>query len=455
MKRFPKDFVWGVATSSYQIEGAAYEDGRGESIWDRFCQTPGKVDNFDNGDVANDHYHLYKEDVALMKGIGVDSYRFSIAWPRIFPSGEGKPNEKGMDFYKRLVESLLEKGITPAATMYHWDLPQLLQDKGGWCNRDTVYRFEEYAAYLYSQLGDTVPLWITHNEPWCASFLGYGNGHHAPGITDNHSAVKASHHLLLSHGLAVKAFRESGLSGQIGITLNLTATHPAFDRVEDVQAARTFDGYFNRWFMDPVLKGAYPDDMVSLYSRYKALDYILPGDLQAISAPIDFLGINYYSRGVVKANPNDKWLGVGHVPSTLPLTDMGWEIYPLGLYELLTRIAVEHPALPLYVTENGAAFPDRLEDGQVRDADRIEFLKAHFDEALRAIEAGVPLKGYYVWSLMDNFEWAFGYAKRFGIVHVDFETQKRTLKDSAKWYQQWIQTEKKAVDRELPEKKTS
>lgn len=442
MKLFPKDFVWGVATSSFQIEGAAKEDGRGESIWDRFCQTPGKVANFENGDVANDHYHLYKEDVAMMKELGVDSYRFSIAWPRIFPSGEGKANDKGLDFYKRLVEELHGQGIKPAATLYHWDLPQLLQDKGGWCNRDTALRFAEYAAYMFEKLGDSVPLWITHNEPWCASFLSYGIGHHAPGITDNHSAVKASHHLLLSHGLAVQAYRELGLQGDIGITLNLEAVHPASNREEDIQAAMRRDGYFNRWFLDPVFKGAYPKDMVDLYSRYRPLDYITPDDLQIISSPIDFLGINYYSRSVVQSDPNEKWLGVGHVPSTLPLTDMGWEIYPQGLYELLTRIQSDYPSIPLYVTENGAAFADKLENGQVHDKDRVEFIQTHFDQASRAIESGVPLKGYYVWSLMDNFEWAFGYAKRFGILYVDFDTQERTLKDSAIWYKNWIAAQK-------------
>lgn len=443
---FPQDFVWGVATSSYQIEGATREDGRGESIWDRFSHTPGKVMGMENGDVACDHYHRYEEDIALLKQIGVDSYRFSIAWPRLFPTGEGELNGKGLDFYKRLIEKLLQNGIQPLVTLYHWDLPQKLQDKGGWVNRDTAYRFQEYAATVFRHLGDLVTMWTTHNEPWCASFLGYGKGEHAPGIQDHYAAVQASHHLLLSHGLAVQAFRESGKNGRIGITLNLSAAYPATDDEEDQKAARIWDGYFNRWFLDPVLKGEYPQDMVELYSRYQPLDFIFDGDLETISVPIDFLGINYYSRSVLTAEDPDPILGVGHQKPVLPTTDMGWEVYPEGLYDLLTRIKREYKPIDLYITENGAAYPDELKDGEVEDWDRVDYLKTHFEAAERAIREGVPLKGYYVWSLMDNFEWAYGYSKRFGIVYVDFRTQERTLKKSGKWFASFLANRKRSID---------
>lgn len=433
-KRFPDGFTWGTATASYQIEGAAHEDGRGESIWDRFSKTPGKVTGGDTGDVACDHYHRYKEDVRLIRGLGVQSYRFSVAWPRLFPE-RGRFNPKGVDFYKRLVDELLQNGISPMATIYHWDLPQWLEDAGGWTSRDTVKYFVEYAHKLFEELGDVVPQWITHNEPWCAAWLGYGFGVHAPGHTSWREALSAAHHLLLSHGEAVEAYKSSGLSGQIGISLNLGVHHPATHSLEDKAAASREDGFANRWFLDPLFKGRYPTDMVNLFERhFGPLDFIQPYDLQVINTPTDFLGINYYTRQILRAKPGYGYFEAEHLPPQGPVTDMGWEVHPESLYRLLKRLAAEYTTLPLYVTENGAAYPDALINGEVNDTARIEYLRAHFNAALQFIDEGGNLKGYYVWSLMDNFEWSFGYSKRFGIVYVDYETQQRTLKASATWF---------------------
>ncbi|MGE5575882.1 MAG: GH1 family beta-glucosidase [Syntrophothermus sp.] len=432
--KFPGDFIWGVATAAYQIEGAVYADGRGESIWDRFSHTPGKVWNNENGDVACDHYHRFAEDIRLMASLGIKSYRFSFAWPRIFPEGTGPLNMKGMDFYRRLIEQLLLNGIQPAATLYHWDLPQALQEKGGWLNRDTAYRFAEYAAALYKEFGNEIPLWITHNEPWCAAFLGYATGDHAPGLKDKPGAVKASHHLLLSHGLAVQAFRAAApVSAKVGIVLNLAPVYAASKSEADQAAARRLDGFRNRWFLDPLYKGEYPADMVALYSMWAPLDYIRPGDLGIIATPTDFLGVNYYTRSVAKDDPSDAGLQIGGVPPTAPLTDMGWEITPECLTDLLVRIKEDYGDIPIYITENGAAFPD-----QVDDSGRIAFLQGHFRSAWKALERGVSLKGFYVWSFLDNFEWAFGYSKRFGIVYVDYATQRRIPKKSALWYRDVI-----------------
>ena len=440
--QFPKEFLWGTATASYQIEGAAQEDGRGESIWDRFCRTPGKVANGDTGDVACDHYHRYEADVDLMAELGFQTYRFSMAWPRLFPTGEGRLNQKGIDFYKRLVEKLRARSIIPAVTLYHWDLPQALEEKGGWANRDTAYRFQEYAAEAYRQLGDSISYWITLNEPWCSAFLGHAIGHHAPGHTDWPLAVRTSHHLMLGHGLAVQAFREIiGAKAQIGITLNLAPVYAATDSPEDRAAAYRLDGYQNRWFLDPVFRGEYPDDMLASYTALAGapLDYIRPEDLPVIGSPIDFLGINYYSRARVRANGESGFFGLDGLPADAPLTDMGWEIVPDCLYDLLVRIKADYGDLPLYITENGAAFPDQVDaTGAVADVERVEFLRGHFAAAHRAIESGVNLKGYYVWSFMDNFEWAFGYDKRFGIVYCDYATQKRIPKRSALWYRDLI-----------------
>lgn len=437
---FPKQFLWGAATASYQIEGAVQADGRGESIWDRFSHTPGKTVNGDTGDVACDHYHRYKEDVRLMAELGLQSYRFSVAWPRIFPTGAGAPNPKGIDFYKRLVDELHRYKIKPALTLYHWDLPQALEEKGGWTNRETAYRFAEYADYLFRALGDQVPLWITHNEPWCAAFLGYAMGVHAPGAQDWAKAVQASHHLLLSHGLAVQAFRAAApKAAQVGITLNLAPAYPGGERPEDLAAARLLDGFQNRWWLDPLFKGQYPADLIEYFSQFGALDYIQPDDLALIQQPIDLLGINYYQWIHVKGNPDSPYFRAEGMPIQNPVTAMGWEVVPESLYDLLVRIKRDYGDLPLYITENGAAYPDAVnEAGEVVDPERIEFLRAHFAAAERATADGVNLAGFYVWSLLDNFEWAFGYEKRFGIVYVDYESQQRIPKGSATWYSQVI-----------------
>ncbi|ADD01635.1 beta-galactosidase [Thermoanaerobacter italicus Ab9] len=441
MIKFPKDFVWGVATSSYQIEGAVDEDGRTPSIWDTFSKTEGKTYQGHTGDVACDHYHRYKEDVEIMKEIGVKAYRFSIAWPRIFPE-EGKYNPKGMDFYKRLVDELLKKDIMPAATIYHWDLPQWAYDKGGgWLNRDSVKWYVEYATKLFEELGDAIPLWITHNEPWCASILSYGIGEHAPGHKNYREALIAAHHILLSHGKAVKAFREMNIKrSKIGITLNLTPVYPASEKEEDKLTAQYADGFSNRWFLDPIFKGNYPQEMMELYSKIIGeFDFIKEGDLETISVPIDFLGVNYYTRNIIKYNENSMLKGE-NVPGPGKRTEMGWEISPESLYDLLKRLDREYTKLPIYITENGAAFKDEVtEDRRVHDDERIEYIKEHLKAAAKFIEEGGNLKGYFVWSLMDNFEWAHGYSKRFGIVYVDYETQKRILKDSAWWYKGVIQ----------------
>lgn len=427
--RFPDDFLWGVATASYQIEGAFNEDGRGESIWDRFSKTPGKVLHGHTGDVACNHYHLYKEDVALIKDLGVDSYRFSIAWPRILPQGSGSVNQKGLDFYKRLVDELLANGIKPAATLYHWDLPQILENHGGWLNRDTAKHFQDYAQIVFESLGDVIDSWITLNEPWCSAYLGYGNGHHAPGRQSFAEHFGAAHHLLLAHGLALQAYKQLNLSAEIGITLNLIPQYPASSKPADIDATRQADGFQNRWYLDPVFKGHYPQDLPEFLIYVDP--YVQEQDLKLISAPIDFLGINFYSRAIIAADQTGK---PQSQPAQYPVTAMGWEVYPQGLYDLLLRVHRDYGPIPLYITENGAAFHDILEQGQVADKERINYLEAHFAQAARAIAAGVPLKGYFLWSLLDNFEWAFGYERRFGIIYVDFETQQRILKDSAKWF---------------------
>lgn len=440
MKAFPETFVWGTATASYQIEGGAFEEGRGESIWDRFSRQPGKVFMQQNGEVACDHFHKYAEDVQLMADLGIQSYRFSFAWPRLFPE-EGKFNPEGLEFYKRLLDELEAKGITPSATIYHWDLPTWIQDKGGWTNRETVDHFVTYAKAVLEAFGDRIPNWITHNEPWCAAFLGYAIGVHAPGHTDWNEALIASHHLLLSHGRVVELYRSMGLKGNIGITLNLTPTIPASDDPKDAEAAKRSDGFSNRWFLDPIFKGDYPEDMLQLYrQKFGPLRFIKDGDLTVIRSQIDFLGINYYSRNAIAHDEEDFVFQASPTSETGKVTDMGWGIHPDYLYHLLKRIQSEYTELPLFITENGAAFPDQLNDGKVDDEDRIAYLQDHFAAAHRFIEEGGNLQGYYVWSLMDNYEWSFGYSKRFGIIYVDYETLERIPKQSYKWYQNVIKT---------------
>ena len=437
--RFPSDFVWGTATASYQVEGAWNEDGKGESIWDRFAHTPGKISDGSNGDVACDQYHLYQQDVALMRSLGLTGYRFSVSWPRIYPTGRGKVNPAGLDFYDRLVDEVLAAGIRPFATLYHWDLPQTLEDEGGWPNRAIAPAFAEYAETVATRLGDRVKDWITLNEPWCASFLSYFLGEHAPGRHDFASAVQASHTLNLAHGLAAQAIR-AVTDGRVGITLNLYPVHPATDAEEDRAAARRYDGFDNRWFLDPVLKGSYPADMLELFGPFAPR--IEPGDLATAFQPLDFLGVNFYSRAIVADDPrpaNALHARPVEPPPTAELTDMGWEVYPEGLSELLRRVHAEYGPLDLYVTENGAAYPDTLAPaGTVDDPGRVRYLREHFVRASQVIAEGVPLRGYFVWSLMDNFEWAQGYTKRFGIVYVDYATQRRIPKASARWYSDLI-----------------
>ncbi len=434
---FPQGFLWGAATSSYQIEGAVDEGGRGESIWDRFVRVPGAIERGETGAVACDHFHRYRDDVDLMGELGLRAYRFSIAWPRVLPKGAGRRNEAGLDFYRRLVDRLLERDIVPVPTLYHWDLPQALQDRhGGWTGRETAERFGEYGALVFEALGDRVDRWITLNEPWVSAFHGYHTGAHAPGTRNLEAALRASHHLLLGHGRAVDAFRASGRGGEIGITLDLQVSDPATDTEADVEAARRSDGHTNRWFLDPVLRGSYPADMVAVHEDAgRAFDHVRPGDLATIAKPIDFLGMNYYFRRDVAAADNE--LGFTDVPPRAgePTTEMGWPIRPDGLRDQLLRLKREYPPLPIYVTENGTS--DTAEpgpDGRIEDAGRIDYLRDHFAAAEEAIRGGVDLRGYFVWSLMDNFEWALGYRPRFGLVHVDFATQERRPKASAAWY---------------------
>ncbi len=436
---FPQGFAWGAATAAYQIEGAWDEDGKGPSIWDVFCRIPGAIQDGDTGDVACDHYHRWQEDVALMRELGLRAYRFSISWPRVLPEGKGKVNRPGLDFYDRLVDALLAAGIQPFVTLYHWDLPQALQEEGGWPARDTARRFADYADVVSRRLGDRVHHWITLNEPWVAAYAGYGNGYHAPGIRNPLAAIQATHHLLLAHGLAVPVLRENGgAATQVGITLNLAPIHPASDRPADEEAARRYDGFLNRWFLDPLFRGRYPEDMLEMLGS--ALPEGYEGDMEAISVPVDFLGVNNYTRNVIADDPESAVVETREVkPAGRPYTEMGWEVYPEGLYEILVRVHRDYAPACLYVTENGAAFPDRVgPDGRVHDPQRVDYLREYIAQAHRALEEGVPLAGYFVWTLLDNFEWAYGYSKRFGLVYVDFATQERIIKDSGYWYREVI-----------------
>lgn len=442
---FPKEFMWGAAAASFQIEGATEEDGRGESIWDRFCKTPGKVFNGDTGDIACDHFHRYKEDIKLMKEIGLKAYRFSIAWPRIFPEGRGSANQKGLDFYKRLVCELLENGIEPVATLYHWDLPQKLQDIGGWDNRDVIEYFSQYSDTMYKNLGDYVKNWYTINEPWCIAQVGYGNGEHAPGIKDDATAIRVSHNLILSHAKAVQAYRNCKYNdGKIGIVLNVIPAYPKQNTNEDIEAANIFDGYFNRWYLEPCLIGEYPQDMLKIYKNAFDEPVLKAGDMELIKKNnIDMIGINYYSRAIIKHTNEDKVLKFEGCKPEGSVTDMGWEIYPRGLYDFFTRLKTQYGNPEVYITETGAAFLDKcIIEGTVNDADRIDYLRDHFEAAHKAMLEGLNLRGCFVWSLMDNFEWGFGYSKRFGIISIDYETQVRTLKRSALWYKDVIESSK-------------
>ncbi|GGK93228.1 beta-glucosidase [Sphaerisporangium melleum] len=447
---FPTGFVWGAATSAYQIEGATGADGRGTSIWDTFVRQPGRVLNGDDADVAIDHYRRYRDDVAVMADLGLTAYRFSVSWPRIMPQGAGEVNQAGLDFYRRLVDELLANGIEPWLTLYHWDLPQALEDLGGWPARDTSKRFADFAACVHQALGDRVKNWSTVNEPWCAAFLGYSSGEHAPGRREPAASIRAAHHLNLAHGLAVQALRAQDADARICGSVNLYAISPASEDAADLDAARRIDGLQNRFFLDALLKGSYPQDVLEDLSAVAPIDFVQDGDMEIISTPFDTLMVNYYSRFTVSGKPGgaasaaaaptgagSPWPGNEHVSFVnggRPVTSMGWEIDDLGLLEVLQRVATEYPSIPLVISENGAAFEDVVLDGAVDDQERLAYIEAHLRSCHAAIQAGIPLKGYFAWSLMDNFEWAWGYGKRFGLVYVDYETQRRTPKSSAFWY---------------------
>ncbi len=432
-----RDFIFGAGTSSYQIEGATHEDGRLESIWDRFCATPGKVLRGENGDVACDHYHRLDQDLAILQRLGVDAYRFSIAWPRVMTL-DGQPNESGIDFYKRLLDGLAQRGIKAFVTLYHWDLPQHLEDRGGWISRETAWRFADYADLMSRKLAGhgIVAAWTTHNEPWCSAWLGYGDGHHAPGKASPRWAAQAMHHLLLGHGLALPALRANAPQALHGIVANCSPGYAEQDTPEDRDAASLFETYQNRWVLDPLLKGEYPADLWRYWKDAEPL--VLPGDMDIIRRPIDYLGINYYSRAVLRSKGPDTidWVRQPEVERTT----MDWEVYPQGLQDLFEAFRRDYANLPpLYVTENGMSSHDSVgADGEVDDLQRQHYIKQHFAACSKAMDKGVDVRGYFIWSLMDNFEWAFGYERRFGLVHVDFETQQRTLKRSALAYADFL-----------------
>ena len=430
------EFLWGVATSSYQIEGAANEDGRGQSIWDTFCKVPGKVANFDNGDIACDHYHRFKEDLDLMKWMGVKAYRFSVAWPRVIPDGVGKINEMGLDFYDRLIDSLLDREIAPWLTMYHWDLPEALQLRGGWNNREILEWFGAYAEVLTSRFGDRVKNWMTLNEPLCSAWLGHLYGDMAPGIKDLQTALNVSHNLLMSHGLACQVIRSNVSEANVGIVINVTPAVPATDSQEDSNAAQLADGFDNRWFLDPVFGRTYPADVIDALG---ASPEIHSGDMKLIAQDLDFLGVNFYFRQTVAADQNSKPLPIRSVNrENVKRTAMNWEVHPQAFEEILLRISKEYSPKAIYITENGSAWNDEVVNDQIIDDERIDYLARHLDAMKSARSQGAPILGYFAWSFLDNFEWAYGYEKRFGLIYVDYKTQKRTPKKSAFYYRQLL-----------------
>ncbi|WP_319463677.1 GH1 family beta-glucosidase [Micromonospora sp. RTP1Z1] len=443
----PPTFRWGVATSSYQIEGAVAEDGRTPSIWDTFCRVPGAVANGDTGDVACDHYHRMPQDVAVIADLGLDTYRFSVAWPRVQPGGRGPANPAGLAFYDRLVDELLGRGVDPWVTLYHWDLPQELEDAGGWPLRDTAYRFADYAELVFDALGDRVKTWTTLNEPWCSAMLGYAYGAHAPGRRDLDDGIAAAHHLLLGHGLAVQRLRATATGPvDLGITVNLATADPATDSPADRDAARAADGLGNRLYLDALVHGRYPEDVVADLAREGVRIPVVDGDLAIISTPFDVLGVNFYFGQLFSGvdeqgrERDDAGRPVQRVVRRdLPRTAMDWEIVPESFTELLVRLSQDYPGVPMVITENGAAFDDRPDaDGFVDDDDRVMYLTEHLRAVARARLAGADVRGYFAWSLLDNFEWAYGYDKRFGIVRVDYDTQRRTPKRSALWYRDTV-----------------
>lgn len=437
---FLKDFIFGVATSAYQIEGGASAGGRTPSIWDEFCLKPGKVVNDDNGNIACDHYKLYEEDIELMKKLGIDCYRFSISWPRIFPN-KGEYNPEGMEYYKKILQKLKMNGIKTSITMYHWDLPIWAERLGGWGVRDSVEWYLEFAEKCFKELDEFADFWVTHNEPWCISILSNFIGEHAPGNRNLDEALRVAHHILVSHGKAIKLYRDKYGEKPIGIVLNLNPVYPNSDSYEDKLAANNFDAMFNRYFLDPIFKGTYPYEIANCGGNMiKSFDFIKPGDFEIISEKIDFLGVNYYSRSIGKYDSNN-FLNYSGATPKYPVTAMGWEVYPEGLYDLIKRIRNEYTELPIYITENGCAYNDILtEDERVHDLERIDYLKNHLKVISDLNKEGMNIAGYFVWSLLDNFEWAHGYSKRFGLVYVNYENQKRIPKDSFEYYSKIIKS---------------
>ncbi len=436
---FPDGFTWGVATSAQQIEGAVGQDGRGESIWDRFAAGPGNIEDGTVPTVACDSYHRWRDDIKLMRDMGLNAYRFSVAWPRIQPTGQGPANAAGLDYYDALVDGLLEAGLEPFPTLYHWDLPQALQDRGGWTSRETAARLADYAALVVARLGDRVKRWVTLNEPWCAAHLGHQEGCHAPGLKNPMAALTAAHHLLLGHGLAAGVIRDTAPAAEVGIVNIMCPAEGRTGAAADLDAARWFDGFFNRWYMDPLFTGNYPQDVVA--DRVAAgdlpgpeLSFVRPGDMELVAAPLDFLGINYYSRSVMEAGPD------GQPRAHLPVpeeerTDMGWEVYPEGLRRGLLNVLRRYNPARIYIMENGAAYDDpALPDGSIPDPRRVDYLRGHLTALHQAMAEGVPVAGYFCWSLMDNFEWGLGFAKKFGLHAVEEGTLRRIPRDSARWY---------------------
>ncbi|MBI2912548.1 MAG: beta-glucosidase [Chloroflexi bacterium] len=437
--RFPAGFSWGAATASYQVEGAWDEDGKGESIWDRFSHSPGHIMNGDTGDVACDQYHRYQEDVALMKDLGLRGYRFSIAWPRVFPEGKGKPNQAGLDYYSRLVDELLANGIRPFPTLYHWDLPQALQDEGGWANRDIIGHFTTYAETCVKALGDRVKHWMVFNEPWVFSFLGYVSGIHPPAIRDRSAGMRAMHIVNLAQASAARAMRAAGTAEAIGSAFSMTAAYPASDSMDDHAAAERQHAFANDWFLRPIMKGQYPRAYLDHEAALAAMD-VRPGDMEAVKEPLDFIGINLYTRSIVAHDPGEPNLGVRQVPGPGPRSAFGWEIWPAAIYRMIMRVDKDYGRPPIYITENGTSDPTPPgADGRVHDQVRTDYYRGYLGQVGRAIAEGADVRGYYAWSLMDNFEWTFGFSQRFGLIHVDYERgQKRTIKDSGYWYRDMI-----------------
>jgi beta-glucosidase len=439
---FPADFRWGCSTSSYQIEGGVHEDGRGESIWDRFCATPGQIRDGSSGAVACDHYHRWPQDLDLAQSLGSNAYRFSVAWPRIFAEGRGRtPNQKGLDFYSRLVDGMLERGLEPWLTLYHWDLPQALQDQGGWAERSTIEAFLDYTDVVSRHLGDRVRHWITHNEPWCTAFNGNFEGVHAPGLTSFKTALQVCHNVLVSHGQAIPVIRRNVPQGKVGAALSLHPLKPASDSAADVAATRRHDGLRNRWFLDPLHGRGYPTDIWDLLGDKAPV--VHEGDLQVIATPTDFLGVNYYFPEVVAAAPAQGVMATRVVESpNVERTAFGWEVSPAGMVTLLSRVARDYQPAVIYLTENGSSYDDTVSpNGEIEDEERRRYLERHLLALREIVAKGIPIKGYFAWSLLDNFEWAEGYIRRFGLTHVDFDTQQRRLKLSGKWYRSFLKGE--------------